>query len=100
MIKHIVMWNIKENHNGETKSELIAKLKSLLEGLSDKIEEIVELEVGVNFNPSDAACDVVLYSVFNSKEDLEIYQKHPEHVKVAGFVSEIRTDRRVVDYEE
>ena len=99
MIKHIVMWNIKENHNGETKNEMIGNLKSLLEGLAEKIDEIAELEVGINFNPSEAACDVVLYSSFRSKEDLEIYQKHPEHVKVAGYVSEIRTDRRVVDYE-
>nr|NIP29362.1 Dabb family protein [Candidatus Dadabacteria bacterium]NIQ13421.1 Dabb family protein [Candidatus Dadabacteria bacterium] len=36
---------------------------------------------------------------FNSKEDLTTYQKHPDHMKVAEFLSDLRTERRVVDYE-
>ncbi len=99
MIKHIVMWKLKDGHNGETKSEIIKNVKNMLEGLTAKINEIKELEVGINFNPSDAAYDVVLYSVFNSREDLDIYQKHPDHLNVAGYVSEVRTDRAVVDYD-
>ena len=99
MIKHIVMWKLKESHGGHTKSELALELKKRLEALAETISEIKEIEVGINFNPSDAACDVVLYSSFETKEDLEIYQKHPDHVKVAEFVSEVRTDRAVVDYE-
>ena len=98
MIKHIVMWKIKEEHEGIKKDDLLVRLKSVLEDLKTKVPQIKELEVGFNCNPSDAAFDVVLYSVFNNVEDLEIYQKHPDHVKVAGFVSEIRTDRKVVDY--
>ncbi len=99
MIKHIVMWKLKDRHNGETKNEIIKNVKNMLEGLTAKINEIKELEVGTNFNPSDAAYDVVLYSVFNSREDLDIYQKHPDHLNVAGYISEVRTDRAVVDYD-
>lgn len=99
MVKHIVMWKIKDSHDGLDKNELGLKLKDTLEDLKGKISQIKELEVGINFNPSDAACDVVLYSSFDSKDDLQIYLKHPDHVKVADFVSEIRTERRVVDYE-
>lgn len=99
MIKHIVMWRLKENHNGESKEKIISKVKSILEDLTAKINEIVELEVGINFNPSEAAYDVVLYSTFNSREDLDIYQKHPDHLKVAEYISEVRTERTVVDYE-
>lgn len=98
MIKHIVMWKIKDEHNGTKKNDLLVMLKNSLEDLKTKVPQIKELEVGFNFNPSEAAFDVVLYSVFNNIEDLEIYQKHPDHVKVAGFVSEIRIDRKVVDY--
>ena len=99
MIKHIVMWKVKDSHYGKDKNELSLELKNMLEALKSTIPQIQEIEVGLNFNPSEAAFDVVLYSVFNSKEDLEIYQKHPDHLKVAEFVSEIRTDRVVVDYE-
>jgi len=99
MIKHIVMWKLKDDHNGESKNEIIANVKTMLMGLISKINEIKELEVGINFNPSEAAYDVVLYSTFNSREDLDIYQKHPDHLNVAGYISEVRTERTVVDYE-
>lgn len=98
MIKHVVMWKIKDGNDGLNKHELGLKLKSMLEELTGEISQIKELEVGINFNQSEVACDVVLYSSFDTKEDLEIYQKHPDHVKVAEFVSQIRTERRVVDY--
>ncbi|MGK7394346.1 MAG: Dabb family protein [Candidatus Cyclobacteriaceae bacterium M3_2C_046] len=99
MIKHIVMWRLKEEAAGKTKAENLLKLKSLLEELTDKIPEIRELEVGVDFSGSDAAYDVALYSVFAQKQDLETYQKHPEHVKVADFINQVRLERVVVDYE-
>ena len=100
MIKHIVMWRLKDEALGATKSENALKLKETLLALKDVIEELKEVEVGINFNPSDAAFDVVLYSAFDNKEGLEAYQKHPEHVKIVEFVGEIRSDRAVVDYED
>ncbi len=100
MVKHVVMWKIKDGHDGLNKSELSLKLKEALEGLKEKIGQIRTMEVGINFSGSEAACDVVLYSSFDTKEDLEIYQKHPDHVKVAELVSQIRTERRVVDYND
>lgn len=99
MIKHIVMWKLKDSHGGLNKTEIAEKLKLQLEALKSKIPQIKEIEAGINFNPSPASYDVVLYSSFESREDLEIYQKHPDHMKVAEFVSEIRTERCVVDYE-
>lgn len=99
MIKHIVMWKVKDNHNGKDKKELMIELQARLVSLKETIKEIKEMEVGMNFNPSEAAFDVVLYSVFDSKDALQGYQKHPDHVKVAEYVGEIRTARAVVDYE-
>ncbi len=99
MVKHVVMWNLKDYAEGVSKEENIKKLKKELLDLKDKIAEIIAIEVGVNFNPSDAAYDVVLYSEFESKEALAIYQKHPEHVKVAQFVGKIVEERVVVDYD-
>jgi hypothetical protein len=99
MIKHIVMWTIKKNADGATKEELMKIVKVMLEGLKETIPVVQALEVGVNFNPSDTAYDIVLTSEFKNKHDLEIYQKHPDHVKVGDFVGRVRELRAVVDYE-
>jgi hypothetical protein len=100
MIKHIVMWRLKDEAAGATKEENALKLKDALESLKGKIESLKAAEVGINFNPSPAAFDVVLYSEFEDPDGLNAYQNHPEHVKIADFVGEIRTDRAVVDYED
>ncbi len=82
-----------------SKEEIIARVRSELEGLKESIAEIKAMEVGENFNSLAAAFDVSLYSEFESEEDLKAYQKHSEHVKVAQFIRDVRTDAAVVDYE-
>ncbi len=99
MVKHIVMWKLKDFAEGANKIENADKMKLLLESLKEKISEIVSIEVGINFNPFDSAYDVVLYSEFKSEADLEAYQKYPEHLKVSDFVMKIRKQRVMVDYE-
>ncbi len=99
MIKHLVMFKLKENAEGATKIENALKLVSKLEDLKEHIPEIVQMEAGCNCNPSDAAYDVALYSSFVNREELEKYRIHPEHVKVAAFIGNVAEDRAVVDYE-
>ncbi len=100
MIKHIVMWRLKEFAAGASREENAKKLKESLEDLKDQIEDIKAIEVGINFNSSPTAFDVVLYSEFSDMEGLNAYQNHPEHLKIVDFVGEIRSDRAVVDYED
>jgi len=95
MIKHIVMWNLKE----ENKEKNALEIKTRLEALKTIIPQIHSIEVGRNFNESDMAYDLVLYTEFETKGDLEIYQNHPAHKAVAKFVAEVRTARVVGDYE-
>jgi len=99
MIKHIVMWRLAEKAQGLSKMENAGKMKTIILALKDFIPQIVNIDVGINFNPSDAAWDVVLYSEFASVKDLEIYQEHPEHKKVGVFINKVKTDRAVADYE-
>lgn len=95
MIKHIVMWKLKE----ETKEENARKIKEDLEGLNNIIKEALSIEVGIDINKSEQAYDVVLYSTFNSLEDLDSYQKNNDHLKVASFIKKVASSRVVVDYE-
>jgi len=100
MIKHIVMWKIKEDTHHGTKQEVMKRMKKELEDLKEVIDAIVEIEVGINFEPSNQAYDIVLYSIFEGKEGLEEYQKHPAHQRVGKeLVSQISESRVVVDYE-
>jgi hypothetical protein len=99
MIKHIVMWQLKDFAEGAPKQENALKAKQLLEGLNGKIKGIKLLEVGINLNDTPAAYDIVLYSEFANRQDLDAYQQHPEHAKAGDFIGKIRQDRKVVDYE-
>jgi len=94
------MWRLKDFAAGASREENAKKLKESLEDLKDRVEDIKALEVGINFNSSPAAFDVVLYSEFEDRRGLDAYQNHPEHLKIVDFVGEIRTDRAVVDYED
>ncbi|GFP76002.1 Dabb family protein [Clostridium fungisolvens] len=98
MIKHIVMWKLKDYAEGNDKQFNANEIKIRLESLKDKISEIGKIEVGINNNPANSY-DVVLYSEFESYEDLDIYQKHPSHMEVAAFVGTVKDDRTCVDYE-
>lgn len=99
MIRHVVMWKFKDEAEGKSKQENLEKVKSMLDALPAKIDQINSFEMGMNVKESDAAYDAVLVSTFNSLEELEEYRVHPEHVKVSQYVSKVRTNRAVVDFE-
>ncbi|WP_426349209.1 Dabb family protein [Alloiococcus sp. CFN-8] len=98
MVKHIVMWKIKDNHNGLNKEEICIKIKNELEALKAIIADILKIEVGVNILESPAAYDLVLYSEFTSQEALTAYQNHEAHRNVASYIGQVSEARIVVDY--
>ena len=99
MIKHVVMWRLKETAEEASKAENAQKMKELLMSLVGVVEEIKHFEVGLNYLESDAAYDVVLISEFEDKDSLNRYQVHPEHKKVGAFIGKVRSERVVVDYD-
>ena len=98
MIKHIVFWKLKEEACGNDKATNAKLIKEKLEALNGEIEGLLIAEVGINFESSDMAADVALYTEFATKEDLAFYQQHPKHKAVQSFVGEVRSSRQVVDY--
>ncbi len=99
MIKHIVVWKLKDFAEGNSKDVNAREVKRLLEGLRGKIPGLCKIEVGLNFTQEEGAADIVLYSEFDSKEALDAYQIHPAHVAVKGFVGAVRSQRILADYE-
>ncbi len=99
MIKHIVMWTLKDQAEGATKAENIEQIKNRLNALVGQIPGLISLEVGENFTESAAAADLVLYSELESRDALALYQQHPQHVAVAQFIGAVTESRQVADYE-
>lgn len=85
MLKHIVMWKLKEFAEGKTKAENALIMKESLERLVGIVPEIISLQVGINEKESDMAYDAVLISTFADAEALARYKVHPEHVKVSDY---------------
>ncbi len=99
MIKHLVFFRMKETALGKTGAENAVELSKLLRALPAQIPQILALETGLNCQPSPAAWDLALYTEFQTLADLQIYQEHPEHLKVRDFVIAATAERAVVDYQ-
>lgn len=100
MIKHIVLFKLLDEAEGKSKLENAMLLKEQLEALKDVIPEISKIKVYINH--VDAAqdnYDIVLDSEFASFEDLGIYSRHPEHVKIGKYLQKVRMSRSAIDYE-
>ena len=97
MIKHIVMWKLKDEAHGNDKATNARLIKEKLEALAGQIEGLHRIEVGIDFL-GGTNFDVVLYSELTSEEALDFYQNHPLHQALLPFIREAVTDRKAVDY--
>ena len=96
-VKHIVMWNLR-GESAQEKAQAIEFLRSRFESLRGRIPGLLHLEVGADSSGVDYACDVVLYSIFDSRESLASYATHPAHLRVRDELGDLRISRHQVDY--
>jgi hypothetical protein len=99
MIRHVVMWKLKETAEGATRAENAVKLKEKLEACRNIVPGILRLEVGLAAAGLESTYDVVLDSDFADKAALDAYQVHPTHEALKSFVGGVREARQCVDYE-
>lgn len=97
MIKHIVMWNLRGD-TPEQKASAAALLKQSFESLRGRIPGLLHIEIGIDDSRVDYACDVVLYSEFESQAALDAYATHPEHLRLRQTLGDLRIARHQVDY--
>lgn len=99
MVKHVILWTLKENMTVAEKAEVKAGIKAGLEGLAGKIPGLLEIRVFTEGLPSSNA-DLMLDSSFADQESLKDYAVHPEHVAVAETkVRPYTALRSCLDYE-
>ena len=99
MITHLVFFKMLQEAENASAEENRENLIALLNQLPSKIPELVELEVGTDFSRSPASFDIGLITRFRTREDLETYRVHPEHLKVVEVIKKITSERAVVDFE-
>lgn len=100
MIKHIVMFKLKDEAEGKSREE---NLKEALEKLSEfkaSIPELVEFEARTNSKeaPQDNY-DLALICDFKDIDNLNAYQVHPVHKAFGAFITPRRESRACIDYE-
>ena len=99
MVKHIILWTLKDEFSAEEKENIKLGIKESLEELVGKIPGLLDVKVSINPLPSSSA-DLMLDSSFESEEALKNYATHPEHVAVAdGKVRPYTKTRSCLDFE-
>jgi quinol monooxygenase YgiN len=99
MIKHIVMWKLKEYANGATKAENAVFVRQLLHACRQSVPGILKFEAVIAEEGLESTYDVLLYSEFESRAALDSYNKHPLHQLLKARVAPLREERQSFDYE-
>lgn len=99
MIKHVILWKIKDEYSEEQVSGIKRGIKEGLEGLAGKIPGLIDIKVYTEGLESSNV-DVMLDSSFENEDALKTYASHPAHVAVAdGKVRPFTASRSCMDYE-
>jgi len=99
MVKHIIIWTLKDSFSESEKEKIKANIKTGLEGLKGKIDGLTEISVQTDLLGSSNG-DLMLDSTFENAEALKAYAVHPAHVEVADRdVRPYTATRSCVDFE-
>lgn len=99
MIRHIVMFKLKEFETLADKQAKMQEIKTGLEALIKKIEVLRMIRVDFNCNPAET-WDLILTTELDTLEDVSTYANHPEHVAVSkSLIGPVKADRACVDYQ-
>ncbi len=92
MVKHVVLWNLKEENKSE---QTLLKMKQILNDLVGVVPGLISVQVGFGFK----GADIILISEHEDKAALETYRTHPAHVEVGKFVRAVVGSRTDCDFE-
>ena len=99
MVKHVIIWTLKEEYNEQEKADIKRGIKEGLESLKDKVPGIEEIKVYTE-GLASSNTDLMRDSTFTEEEALKGYAVHPEHVAVANNkVRPYTVQRTCLDFE-
>lgn len=95
MIKHVIMWDLKDELSAEEKKNAATKIKNDLEALSE-LEGVIKMKVYTE-PVLTSNCDILLDSEFENEEAFNHYQDYPAHVAVKDYIASVRKERKCFD---
>ena len=99
MVKHVILWTLKDELSAVEKEDIKKGIKEGLEGLAGEIPGMIDIKVNIN-GLDTSTVDLMLDSTFESIEALKGYSVHPKHVAVADSKVRPYTKlRSCLDYE-
>ncbi len=99
MVKHVILWTLKDEYSGAQEKEIKAGIKQGLEGLKGQIPGLCDIKV-ITEGLDSSNADVMLDSLFESEDALKTYATHPKHVAVANeMVRPFTATRTCMDFE-
>jgi quinol monooxygenase YgiN len=98
MIKHIVIWKLKEHAEGNDRRKNALLVKEKLEAMANLVPGMLKLEIGIDLGLDASENDVVLYSEFEDEAALAAYQATPEHKALLPFIGAVRDTRNAIDF--
>jgi Stress responsive A/B Barrel Domain len=98
MIRHIVAWKLTAE-DADGKAAAFDELAQGFGPLPALIPQIRTLHLGCDLGETPSNWDVVLTMDFDTTEDLQRYQEHPDHQPVRTIVRRLTGDRMAVDFE-
>ena len=98
MVKHIILWKLKDEYSDKEKLVIKQNIKKALEGLKGEIPGLSYVNVQIDILSSSTA-DLMLDTTFEDEMALKNYSVHPKHVAVADtFVRPYTFLRSCLDF--
>ena len=98
MVKHIILWQLKDELTPELKETVKKEAKESLEGLVGQVPGLLSVQVNIDALETSNA-DIMLDCTLQDEESLRGYAVHPAHVAVADSKVRPFTKTRIcMDY--
>ena len=96
MVKHMIIWRLKDGIDKDARAK---EIKVALEGLYGKIDGLLKMEIIID-KISSSSGDIMMDSEFTDNNALIAYQSNPLHQAVANGLVRPSVDVRLsFDYE-
>lgn len=100
MVRHIVIWNFREDMTELEKKAAAEEMKRILEPIKDLVQGCVKLRVVSKGLLPKSNCEIILDSLFESEDALNSYVVHPAHVEAGKYVRSVVGNRSCMDFYE
>lgn len=84
MVKHIILWTLKDSLSEEEKIQIKKSIKEGLESLQGVVPGLTDIKVQIDGRLASSNADLMLDCTLESEEALKGYAVHPAHVAIAN----------------